>query len=146
MISTVETGYCDNHLVTKIVYCDHFALQIFCPDTKRAHHLVTIVRYCDYFALFPRQLQYQFSTVLSTAKSNQGLKQNCHNILFCHIYCTTPSIVYNGHLKFQTSVSLRIPLYGSLDLSYIACKMDYMWTLQPVRYKPYWVYVATCCI
>ena len=38
----------------------------------------------------------------------------------------TPTMVYNGHLKFQTSVSLRIPLYGSRNLAYIACKMDYM--------------------
>ena len=38
----------------------------------------------------------------------------------------TPGMVYNGHLKFQTSVSLRIPLYGSRNLAYIACKMDHM--------------------
>ena len=41
-------------------------------------------------------------------------------------YVNTPSMVYNGHLKFQTSVSLRIPLYGSRNLAYLACKMDYM--------------------
>ena len=35
-------------------------------------------------------------------------------------------MVYNGHLKFKTRVSLRIPLYGSRNLTYIACKMDYM--------------------
>ena len=37
----------------------------------------------------------------------------------------TPSMVYNGHHKFQNSVSLGIPLYGSRNLAYIACKMDY---------------------
>ena len=51
-------------------------------------------------------------------------------------------MVYNGHLKFQTSVSLRIPLYGSRNLAYIARKMDYMCPLQRVRYKPYWVYAG----
>ena len=39
---------------------------------------------------------------------------------------STPSVVYNWHLKFQTSVSIRIPLYGSRNLAYVACKMDYM--------------------
>ena len=34
--------------------------------------------------------------------------------------------VYNVHLKFQTSVSLRIPIYGSRNLPHIARKMDYM--------------------
>ena len=43
-----------------------------------------------------------------------------------HIQVSTPSMVYNGDLKFQTSVFLRIPLYGSRNLAYIACKMDYM--------------------
>ena len=38
----------------------------------------------------------------------------------------TPSMVYYGHLKFKTSVSLRIPLYGSRNLAYTASKMDYM--------------------
>ena len=41
----------------------------------------------------------------------------------------TPIMVYNVHLKFQTSVSLRIFLYGSRNLTYIACKMDYMGSL-----------------
>ena len=50
-------------------------------------------------------------------------------------------MVYNGHLKFETSVSLRIPLHGSRNLAYIACKMDYMCPLWRVSYKPYWVYV-----
>ena len=38
----------------------------------------------------------------------------------------TLSTVYNGNLKFQTSVSLRNPLHGSRNLAYIACKMDSM--------------------
>ena len=37
----------------------------------------------------------------------------------------TPSMFYNGHLKFQTVVSLGIPLYGSRNLAYISCKTDY---------------------
>ena len=32
---------------------------------------------------------------------------------------------YNGHLKFQTSVSIRTPLYGSRNLAYIAHEIDY---------------------
>ena len=39
---------------------------------------------------------------------------------------STPSMVNNGRLLLQTSVSLRIPLYGSCNLAYISCKMDYM--------------------
>ena len=38
----------------------------------------------------------------------------------------TPSMVYNRHLKFQTGVSLRIPLYGSRNLTYISRKLDYV--------------------
>ena len=41
-------------------------------------------------------------------------------------HISTPSMIYNGHLKFYPSVSLRILLYGSRNLAYVACKMDYM--------------------
>ena len=52
------------------------------------------------------------------------------------LHLGTPSVVYNGHLKFETSVSLINLLYGSRNLAYIACNMGIC-----VRYKPYWVYV-----
>ena len=42
------------------------------------------------------------------------------------IFYRTPSMFYNGHLKFQTSVSLINILYGLCNLAYIACEMDYM--------------------
>ena len=51
-------------------------------------------------------------------------------------------MVYNGHLKFQTRVSLINPLYGSRTITYIASEMDYMCPLWRVRYKPYWVYAG----
>ena len=41
-------------------------------------------------------------------------------------------MVYKGHLKFQISVTLRIPTYGSRNLAYIAYKMDYMCPLQTI--------------
>ena len=60
--------------------------------------------------------------------------QPCNRIIGCLLHTAwngvestvTHSMFYNGHLKFQNSVFLSIPLYGSHNLAYIACKMDYV--------------------
>ena len=51
---TVEKGYRDYHLVTKIGYCDYFALQFSDWTQMGDYQNVTIIGDCDYFVLVPR--------------------------------------------------------------------------------------------
>ena len=52
--STVENGYYDYHLVTKIGYCDYFPNSQLPHCTAVVYHLMRKIWYYDYFPLVPR--------------------------------------------------------------------------------------------